>query len=693
MATVNPNQPIHPKFDERISVRVEGQLPQFVKEDHATFVAFLEAYYEYMEQEGKPYEIIGNLNNYANLDKTTDEFLNHFKKQFGEDIPEAVFANANKPFVLKHLRDFYRTKGSEKAFQFLFRLLHKEEIDFYYPGRDMLRTSDGKYGKSEVIRVIDTSSSDDVFKMVGKTITGATSGASALVETVLNESIGAYTSSTMFLSGVIGDFSAEENITDGTYTFATSGILVDTTITNPGTLYSVNDVIPLVGGGVGTGGLVSVKELTAGKIISATISAGGYGYKIGDKLTIDNTDCLDINGRSASIIVSGVNGTGAITKLDIENSGRGYIALPTVTGGGSGNGCAITIPATGTGIGGIKSLKINRNGFQYTATPTLDFSAKGSGDAVGTIIVGGLEKEYGVKFTGTDGFLSSDKYIQDSLYYQLFSYVITSGHTIDKWRDVVKRVAHPAGLAMFGNFQIISMIDMRMELSSIPQAQHYTIIFHDGTIQPPVILDLKVDSCGPTQNQKIYLEAFDYNKDNMIFGVEDVASEDFGLVSDSSISAREDYGDVTISAYYIAPTKCQIYEKDLGIQTLRSLTGFDDYLFTNIGHTRTDDDGLVTSAATSTEDWGTSFHPIESYTQKRLGQLQRYVDRQKFRKQGGYSQTIGVGQQSGMIISNFKDVEIWRYIYNGGLQTRLITNSTITQYQTGNEASSLPPAP
>ena len=179
----------------------------------------------------------------------------------------------------------------------------------------------------------------------------------------------------------------------------------------------------------------------------------------------------------------------------------------------------------------------------------------------------------------------------------------------------------------------------------------------------------------------------------MIFGVEDVASEDFGLVTDSSISAREDYGDVTISAYYIAPTKCQIYEKDLGIQTLRSLTGFDDYLFTNIGHTRIEDDGSILNAATSTEDWGTSFHPIESYTQKRLGQLRRYVDRQKFRKQGGYSQKIGVAQQSGTIISAFKDVEIWTYIYNGGLRTRLTTNSTITQYQTGNEASSLPPAP
>ena len=178
MATVNPNSPIHPTLDERISVKGEGQLPDFVKQDPPTFVAFLEAYYEYMEQLGKPYEIVGNLNNYVNLDKTTTTFLEYFKKQFGEDIPQAVFANANKPFVLKHLRDFYRSKGSEKSFQFLFRLLYKEEIDFYFPGEDMLRTSDGKYTKSKIIRLIDTSGTDAVFDLSGKTITGNTSGAS-----------------------------------------------------------------------------------------------------------------------------------------------------------------------------------------------------------------------------------------------------------------------------------------------------------------------------------------------------------------------------------------------------------------------------------------------------------------------------------------------------------------------------------
>ena len=84
MALVSPNSPIHPELHERVSVKVEGQLPAFVKQDHPTFVAFLEAYYEYMEQQGKPIEVLGNLQKYNNLDETTIEFLDYFEPKIEE---------------------------------------------------------------------------------------------------------------------------------------------------------------------------------------------------------------------------------------------------------------------------------------------------------------------------------------------------------------------------------------------------------------------------------------------------------------------------------------------------------------------------------------------------------------------------------------------------------------------------------
>lgn len=55
-----------------------------------------------------------------------------------------------------------------------------------------------------------------------------------------------------------------------------------------------------------------------------------------------------------------------------------------------------------------------------------------------------------------DGKLSSTKYLQDSRFYQAFSYVIKTGQTIDNWRDAVKKLLHPAGFAFFGQVVIFT---------------------------------------------------------------------------------------------------------------------------------------------------------------------------------------------------------------------------------------------
>lgn len=60
------------------------------------------------------------------------------------------------------------------------------------------------------------------------------------------------------------------------------------------------------------------------------------------------------------------------------------------------------------------------------------------------------------RWTNDDGKLSVKKYIQDSRYYQSFSYVIKTGQTIDFWRDSVKKLLHPAGFAFFGQVTIFS---------------------------------------------------------------------------------------------------------------------------------------------------------------------------------------------------------------------------------------------
>ena len=697
MALVNPNHPIHPEFHERISVKVQGQLPAFVKEDHTTFVAFMEAYYEYMEQQGKAYEIIGNLHNYANVDKTTDEFLKYFKKQFGEDIPEAVFENANRPFVIKHLRDFYRTKGSEKSFQFLFRLLYKEEIDFYYPGDDMLRVSDGRYNTSQIIRVIDSSGTDAIFTTVGKKITGASSGTTAIVETVLNENIGRFFVSTMFLSGVVGVFTVGEIISDGTNSFTTGGMITDYTITTPGNNYTVGSVVPITGGGGSAGGsFVKISELSTGSITSYNIISGGSNYVVGDKLTFNNLNTLALDGRTASILVKKVDvSSGAITELEIEHGGRGYTSIPTISGGGTGTNANITL--SGYGIGGIKTLDINNGGYGYSVNGVLDFSSIGDGTATGIAFLGGYEDSYQRGFTSNDGFLSAPKYIQDSRYYQTFSYVIRfTGYTIDKWRAPVKRLAHPAGLALFGNLEIISLISTGIKITGIPQRKDYKIIFHSGSV-PPVILDLKVDSCeGRTLIFYPITTDDQEDGDTELDNNNITSTEDDGLITQPA-PLKQDDGSIVRKFYYKA-TKCQIYEKDLAIQYLDKFSK-EDYRFALEAVTEEPnpnlDDGLITENVLEFEDWGDLF----SKSQLRLGPLRRTIERQKFNKFGGFSQIIGnaptattpTGTQSGSILSHFQNLTTDDFVMSGGLKTRNVMNTTVTQYPINAEVHNTDP--
>ena len=647
----NPNTPIHPSFDERISVRVEGQLPDFVKQDHATFVAFLEAYYEYLEQTGKPYEIVGNLRNYFNIDKTVDDFLQYFKTQFGKDIPEAVFANSNKPHVIKRLRDFYRSKGSEKSFQFLFRLLYQEEIEFYYPSVDMLRVSDGRYTKDKILRCIDTSGSSAIFDFTGKTITGGTSGTQGIVELVLKEQVGVFEVSTIYLSKVVGTFIDNETITDGTNTFTLDRMVTGYTITYPGNGYSVEDNIPIVGGGAGASGAqFLVSSLTTGSMTTYAIPTAGTGYVVGDKLTINNTGKLEIDGRTCSVLVKTINGSGGITAIEFEHNGFGYKSIPTVSGGGSGTGASVTL--SGSGIGGIKTLKLVNGGFHYQIVPTLDFSSSGDGTATGVATIGSYENEANTRWVGDDGQLSVANYIQDSRYYQAFSYEIKAGNTIDKWRDYVKRIVHPSGLALFGRTLITGLLKTGIGLSIPPQHKWpWKIIWHDGDIEPPIRLNLQLQQTNPEWPDG---DPWPHN------------------------------GQALGSQMGPGHSDWHIVEIDLPVFIL-SITDADDWLFVHQSHTSPPDNeewGLITDGNISLwEDWGQSSVGVEGALQ--LGPLRRQIDRQKFNKQGGYSKSININTGEhlggGYTIHHFKDEMIARYVTTANEKTRFTMNSHISK--------------
>ena len=69
---------------QNTSLLIKSQLPEFIRDnpDYANFVLFLQAYYEWMEQNGGVTDGTKNLLNYDDIDATSEQFLQYFVNDF-----------------------------------------------------------------------------------------------------------------------------------------------------------------------------------------------------------------------------------------------------------------------------------------------------------------------------------------------------------------------------------------------------------------------------------------------------------------------------------------------------------------------------------------------------------------------------------------------------------------------------------
>ena len=87
-------------------------------------------------------------------------------------------------------------------------------------------------------------------------------------------------------------------------------------------------------------------------------------------------------------------------------------------------------------------------------TNKLDYSIKFDSDLQN----GDVVKIYrSGSFSTNDGFLDNYKKIQDSFFYQKFSYVLRTGANTDDWKNAFSRLVHPAGFIFFG--EILLFLD------------------------------------------------------------------------------------------------------------------------------------------------------------------------------------------------------------------------------------------
>jgi len=258
-----------------------------------------------------PVKNISDLVSYRDPDTAISSFLTNFRDEFLATIPENLATGIDKRSLIKNIKSLYRLKGTAKGNEIFFRILFGENSETIYPRESLLRVSDGKFDSRLIIRAINDGETDTV-KLIGRTITGQTSEATAIVENVFKYSFGQYSISEFTINAETssGTFQIGENVrgteSDDTDTFikaTITGIPGDKTITNDGALNEVNDKIVLTGGGIG--GKFLTNQIGSGKIDEIIIDDGGFDFEIGDKLVFDNDGT---EGGGAQGFVSVVNG-------------------------------------------------------------------------------------------------------------------------------------------------------------------------------------------------------------------------------------------------------------------------------------------------------------------------------------------------------------------------------------------------
>ena len=336
----------------------------------------------------------GKILDYRNIETSIDDYIGYLKDELFPSIP--ITFNGDKRNVALKFKEFFQSKSNEDSYRFLFKLLYNENVEFYYPGEDVLRVSDGNFEKTQIIRTeasafginaLGNQFNRDIFLFLNKTIRGKTSGFLANVVDIKKFFIGSIEVAEMTLKLVSGTFFANEDIEDISDTnLITSiyGIISGITIIDGGSGYEVGDIITTTGDG--SEAQARVSSIKESPITALTVNTVGQGYQLNTNATINNSG----TGGSGLIIrvtelantytvTSGANTytVGEISEVSIINRGEGYFKKPSIT--------LQDTTITSLGLLSDKLITISNAGTNYGVGNTLVFTGGAGTSAAGQI--------------------------------------------------------------------------------------------------------------------------------------------------------------------------------------------------------------------------------------------------------------------------------------------------------------------
>lgn len=414
---------------------VASQFPNFVQDDYPTFVAFLEAYYAYLDSQ----KLTRSLEYIKDIDKTLDEFIGYIRREIAPETPET-----NK-FFLQNAKKAQLARGSEESYRLLFRFLLKKEIEMHYPSEKMLRVSGGEWEQDVSFFLKVTSG--DVYRLQNQYL---------YINSQQNQSKYRHrhrvyvkkiqkveTTADVYEVFIAKSFYGIINIGDTVNYNNVVGVIQPTTskvkIIQPGSGFKTGQVFEISTSSA-SGMLVKVTKTTPeGALKQLQIIAFGVGFSRNFFYTISKFKAL-----TSSQVVSGNN----ISRTEILTDGNdaGIINVNNYHGSDYATGNYV-----GNVLADFYSANIPEESEQVVAKLSIEL---------------GAIAKYPGYYKSSNSLVDDDSYIQDGEYYQDFSYLIKLDEKLETYKDIVLSTIHPVGRKLFSEYRIESDFALNLEVSN-----------------------------------------------------------------------------------------------------------------------------------------------------------------------------------------------------------------------------------
>ena len=398
---------------------ITDKLPAFIREDYKTFTAFIKAYFEWTNKSNNPVYSLYSSGDFSDIDTSPEIFLESFRVNYLNDFPANILDlkdTVNIRNVIKNIKHYYSSKGTEKAYKFLFRLLYKTYVEIQYPRNLLLKASGSLWVENKFIKVRGLNSLSDTLKsnliyQYGKDLAGKpnkTIVASARIQDVIMKKIDNETIYELQIDNIVGSFGVNTGIYNYT-AFVDSGISGEEVF-----------IDTILDGEISRQSAYLIQNIT---LINVTTP----GLVPGDNIIV--TPGQNSTGNSFSALVAMVDKSGVPTDIRITNTGYDY----------RGDNFNILVKRGDT----ESALKGNVSTFPVFFEPGYH--------------------ETNVSSPSSNGIL------QDNRKYQELSYVIKTGIMESEFLDIIKRLIHPAGFAVYTE-QYVQSYEKTSFLSNVSTA-------------------------------------------------------------------------------------------------------------------------------------------------------------------------------------------------------------------------------